>query len=93
MKSYSGEEFDNITSDSLALARAEYELFVKSRLTDSITITLGKLLPWLEPNTKVSYVKRNDTELKEYIIKKVTLNLTDGSTSIEMYTFYSLYEN
>lgn len=92
LKSYSGDEFDNITSDSLALARAEYELFVKSRLTDSITITFGKLLPWLEPNSKVSYIKRNDTELKEYIIKKVILNLTDGSTSIEMYTFYSLYE-
>ena len=92
LKSNSGEEFENITSDSLALARAEYELFVKARLTDSITISLGKLLPWLEPNSKVSYIKRNDTELKEYIIKKVTLNLTDGSTSIEMYTFYSLYE-
>ena len=92
LKSNSDADFENITSDSLALARAEYELFVKARLTDSITITLGKLLPWLEPNSKVSYIKRNDTELKEYIIKKVTLNLTDGSTSIEMYTFYSLYE-
>ena len=92
LKSNSGNDFENITSDSLALARAEYELFVKARVTDSITINIGKLLPWLEPNSKVSYVKRNDTELKEYIIKKVTLNLTDGSTSIEMYTFYSLYE-
>lgn len=93
LKSNSGGEFENISSDSLALARAEYELFVKTRLTDCITITIGKLLPWLEVNSKVSYIKRNDTELKEYIVKKVDLNLTDGSTTIEMYTFYSLYEN
>lgn len=89
----SGDEYDNVSSDSLALARAEYELFVKARLTDTISITINKLLPWLNPYTKVSYIKKNDTELKQYITKTISLDLTGGTTSIEMYTFYSLYEN
>lgn len=49
-----GGEYENITSDSLAAARAEYENWKNSRLTDSISITT-KLCPFADVNIKVSY--------------------------------------
>lgn len=87
-----GDVYENISSDSLALERAEYELFVDARLTDNITIEIGRLVPWLKEYMKVSYTKINDTEEKQYITDKITLNLADGTTSMTMHTFYPLYE-
>lgn len=88
----SGDVYENISSDSLALERAEYELFVDARLTDNISIEIGRLIPWLKEYMKVSYAKIGESEIKQYITDKITLNLTDGTTSITMHTFYPLYE-
>lgn len=88
----SGDVYENISSDSLALERAEYELFVDARLTDNISIEIGRLVPWLKEYMKVSYAKIGESEIKQYITDKITLNLTDGTTSITMHTFYPLYE-
>lgn len=86
-----GDEYDDITSDTLALARAHYENWKNCRLTDNITITTI-LIPWLDVNTKVSYCMKNDTEIKQYIVKSVTQNLDSMTSQITMMTFYPLYE-
>lgn len=87
----SGNEYDYIPSDSLALARAEYELYKDARLTDNITITLASIIPWLDSYMKVRYKKINDTEEMEYLTQQVSLNLTEGTTSVTMSKFYPLY--
>lgn len=87
-----GDEYDNISSSYLALSRAKYENWKNCRLTDEITITLNTIVPWLKENMKISYTKKNKTEPSQFITKSITLNFGEGTTSINMYTFYPLYE-
>lgn len=87
-----GGEYDNISSSSLALSRAEYENWKNCRLTDEITITLNTLIPWLKENMKISYTPKDKTTPSQYITKSITLNFGEGTTTINMYTFYPLYE-
>jgi len=85
-----GGEFENITSDSLALARAGYENWKNSRLTDSITITT-LLMPFLDVNVKVEYQPNGVDEVRQYIIKSVNHNFDSGQSTIQMSRFYPLY--
>ena len=85
-----GGEYENITSDSLALSRAEYENWKTSRLTDSISITT-KLCPFADVNIKVSY-KRNDEEfVNQYIVKSISHDFSGGTTTWQLMRFYPLY--
>lgn len=86
----SGNEYDNIGSDSLALARAEYENWKNCRLTDNITITTT-LIPFVKEYMKISYSPVNSNDIEEYIVKNVIHNYKDGTTEITMYKFYPLY--
>ncbi len=88
----SGDVYDNISSDSLAVIRADDDLRKLARLTDNITIEVSTLMPWLKEYMKVSYQKKNESEIKQYITDTVTLNLSEGTTTITMHTFYPLYE-
>lgn len=85
-----GGEYENITSSSLALHRAEWENWKNCRLTDNITLTT-KLCPFLDVNIKVSYTRHDENEEKQYIIKSVSHDFSGGTTSITMMRFYPLY--
>lgn len=87
----SGNIYDNISNDSLALIRSDDDLRKLAGLTDNVTIELSTLMPWLKEYMKLSYIKKNETELKQYITDSVTLNLSEGTTNITMHTFYPLY--
>ena len=87
----SGGEFENITSEQLALDRAEYENWKNCRLTDTVTITT-KLMPFAQPFQKVTYIKNGFHELEQFIIQDVSHDLDNGTTSITMYKFYPLYD-
>lgn len=80
-----GSEFENITSNALALERAQYENWKNSRLTNNITITT-KLMPFISPYMKVEYKN------KSYIIQSISHDFDNGTSSITMYTFYPLYK-
>lgn len=84
-----GGEYENITSDSLALARAEYENWKNSRLTDSISITT-KLCPFADVNCKVSYRRKDTGEINQYIVKNISHDPTGGTTSWTLMRFYPL---
>lgn len=87
----SGGEFDNITSEQLALERAEYENWKNCRLTDTVSITT-KLMPFVQPFQKVSYIKNGYSELEQFVVQEVSHDLDNGTTSITMYKFYPLYD-
>ena len=87
----SSGEFQNITSDDLALERAQYENWKNSRLTDTIDLTT-KLMPFVVPYTKIDYKRSGDSVRNDYIIKSVSHDLDNGTTTINMYTFYPLYK-
>lgn len=84
-------EFNNITSNELALERAQYENWKNSRLTDNITITT-KLMPFAEPYQKIDYKKHGSKIKNDYVIQSVSHDFENGTTTIQMYTFYSLYK-
>lgn len=85
-----GGEYENITSDSLALARAEYENWKNCRMTDSISITT-KLCPFADVNKKVSYKRSDSNETYQYIVKSISHNWDNGTTSWSLIRFYPLY--
>lgn len=87
-----GQEYDKITSTSLATDRAKYENWKNSRLTDSISITT-LLLPFLDVNKKISYKPHSSSKELPYIIKSISHNFDSFTSSIELYRFYPLYES
>lgn len=86
-----GGEYENITSDALAKARAHYENWKNCRLTDSISITT-LLIPFLDVNQKISYQREDSDIIEQYIIKSVSHDLGAGTSTISMYKFYPIYE-
>ncbi len=86
-----GGEYDNITSDDLAAARAQWENRKNSRLTDNITITTA-LLPFLDVNKKISYRRSDSDREHQYVISSVSHDFAGYTTTVTMYRFYPLYE-
>ena len=84
-------EFNNIRSNQLALERAQYENWKNSRMTDNVTITT-KLMPFVEPYQKIDYKKHGSKRRDDYIIQSVSHDFENGTTTIQMYTFYPLYK-
>lgn len=85
-----GGEYENIESDSNALARAEYENWINCRLTDNITITT-KLCPFADVNIKIAYRRKDINTVSQYIVKNVSHDPSAGTTSWTLMHFYPLY--
>ena len=81
----------NITSDSLAMQRADWEVYKQARLTDSITL-VTKLCPFADVNIKVEYRRHDLQETHEYIVKNIQHDLENGTTTWQLMRFYPLYE-
>lgn len=87
---YSGE-YDNIYSDDLAQQRANYELWKRTRLEDTITLTCVPI-PWLDVNQLVEYTSHESGETHQYIIKSITTDYNEtGTQTIVMSRYYPLY--
>lgn len=88
-----GGEYENITSDKLALERAKYELWKSTRLQDSITLT-SIPNPWLDVNILISHAIRGKSQENsaQYIIKSISTDYgIEGTQSINAITYYPLY--
>lgn len=88
----SGGEYDNYTTDDGILDVAEYELWKRARLTDSITVKM-LLVPWLDVNTKVEYCPRymGGKTAVQFIIKKIDKSLGQGTMDVTLMRFYPYY--
>lgn len=89
-----GGDYSKIYTDELALQRAEYELYVSSRLTDSLSIDCI-LIPWLDVNNKISYTANmtKDHTAQQYMINAISFDIGDGTMRIKMSRFYPYYPN
>lgn len=94
IKVCSSGDYEKIYTDELALQRAEYELYVGSRLTDSISVECI-LIPWLDVNQKISYKPHmtTDKEPNQYMISSLSFDLTSGTMTVKMAHFYPYYPN
>ena len=81
----------NITSDSLAVQRADWEIYKQARLIDSISL-VTKLCPFADVNIKVSYRRHDLLETNPYIVKNISHDLENGTTTWQLMRFYPLYE-
>lgn len=88
----SGGEYDNITTADLAKQRAEWELYTRCRLQDSVTVETVPIY-WCDVNWLTNIKFPNETEEQLFMIKRI--NITggvNGTQSIEMAKYYSFYE-
>lgn len=88
----SGEEYENIVSDDLALERAKFEIYNHCRLNDTINLTTIPIY-WADVNLKVSYTNLSgDKTSKEYMIQSVNIPLAvDGVQTWNLSRFYPFY--
>lgn len=91
LDSKTGDEYENILSDSVALDNAKYIIYKSSVWNDVVTINT-KMLPWLDVNTKVEYKKQQENDTYVYMVKKISHNFESGTSTITMYRFSSLYQ-
>lgn len=85
-----GDGFDNILSDTTAMANAVYHNRQTSTINDTLTLTT-KMIPFLDVNVKVSYQKQQESEIHEYIVKSVSHDLEGMTSSITLHRFHPLY--
>lgn len=85
-----GGEFENITSDQRALARAIYENWKAARLTDVITLTT-KLCLFLDVNKMVEFQRHDEDSIDNFVITSVSHDFSAGTSSITMTRFRPLY--
>lgn len=86
----SGNEFDHILSDSVAVENALYYNKNSSSLNDIVTLTTA-MIPWLDVNVKVSYQKQQESEPHDYIVKSVSNDFSNGTSTITLHRFYPFY--
>ena len=86
----SGDDYDNIYSDELAVERAKWENWKKTRRQETISIDMIDI-PWLDVNQKIEYTSHIDGKTGQYIVKSVTSGTSEGIMSVELMRFYPLY--
>lgn len=86
-----GGDYDNITSDELALERAKLEIYWKCRLND--TLSMGMLpIPWLDVNTVIEHAVKGGTTTERYMIKSFSADYGDiNGMDVNAMTLYPYY--
>ena len=90
---FSGEEYENYTTNETAMNCAEYKHWTLSRLTDSVTVEC-LLVPWLDVNQKVSYIPKyinTSHQPVEFIIKSINISLGEGTMTLTMSRYWPYY--
>ena len=80
----SGGEYENIYTTELAQQRANYELYLRCRLQDQLTITTVPIY-WLDVNWLIEITlpnKQGEEETEKYIIKKISTNVGVNATQV-----------
>lgn len=87
----SGEQFDNIRSDSEAMENAKYYNARSAIMTDVITLTT-KCIPFLDVQQKIEYQKSSEEQPEVYVVKSISNDFGSGTSSITLHRFCPLYD-
>ena len=85
--SKSGENFDSIYAQDLALERAVNELELASNFKDTINLEC-QLIPWLDVNQKFEFKDLISDKIEQWIIQQIDITLLDGKMKIQAKRFY-----
>lgn len=83
----SGDEYENITSDTLAKERAMYECYYKANLNESLSLTLVDI-PWLTVNQKIPYTLKSTGKFYRWMINSISSDTLSGQCTINLSRFY-----
>lgn len=87
-----GGEYDNIYSDDLAKQRADFEIYQRSRLNDSINMEVIPI-PWMDVNIVISHRFGQKEAANKYIVKSFSVDYATGGTmTINAISWYPYYE-
>lgn len=87
-----GGEYDNIYSDDLAKQRADFEIYQRSRLNDSISMETIPI-PWIDANIVISHRFGQKEIPSKYIVKSFSVDYATGGTmTINAISWYPYYE-
>lgn len=87
-----GGEYDNISTDLLALERAKWELYTRCRLLDSIDIVALPIY-WLDVNQLIRITLPTESEPKDFIVKGISIQGgVTGTMTINAMTYYPFYD-
>lgn len=87
----SGDEYDNIYSNQLAIDRAIYELYQNCRLHDTITITCVPMYD-MDTNKMIAITLPNEDAVSYWLIKSVNTDFSaTGTQTITAMRYYPEY--
>jgi hypothetical protein len=87
----SGGEYDNINSDYLAQKRADWELYTRCRLKNTITLTCVPMY-YADVNKLIEITLPHNNETNKYIIKNISIGSDIGGNQIlECIAYYPYY--
>lgn len=87
---FSGGDYSKIYTTQLALERAAYENWLKTRLQTDAEIEC-LLVPWMDVNTKIEYTSPITGIARQYMVKEVSMNPTEFTMSLKLSRFYNYY--
>jgi len=91
-KVFSGGEYENIYTVGQVRERADWELYQHTNLNNSITLSCIPIY-FLDVNILGKYTTKFDNTLSEYIIKSISIDLSEiGTQTINMIKYYPYYE-
>ena len=89
----SGGDYDNISTNELAMERAQYELYTRCRLNDNLSLTCLPIY-WLDVNWLVNITLPTENEAKPFIIKEISISSGATATqSVTLVSYYDFYPN
>lgn len=83
-------ENTDLYCDEVCINQAQYETYKTTAKQDSITLNCI-IIPFLEPNQKISYSPFMGEGEAEWIIKKLSWSTMSGTMTLEMYRFLEDY--
>nr|DAG16092.1 MAG TPA: protein of unknown function DUF5047 [Bacteriophage sp.] len=87
-----GGEYDNIYSDYLAKQRAEFELYQRCRLQDSIQLTTVPI-PWVTSHLLISHAIKGGEIIERYLVESINVDYgsSTGTMTINAIKYYPYY--
>lgn len=89
-----GGEYENIYSDYLAKQRAEFELYQRCRLQDSVQFSTIPI-PWLYSHLLISHAAKGGKDVDKYLIKSISVDYgaVENAMIITAIKYYPYYPN
>ena len=90
MRSYSGNEYDDIQAIDDCITRAEYETWKSAKIVYTISLDMI-CVPWWQGNEKIRFRLSSTGELKDWVVTSINASYPFGTMSVSLTEFAPLY--